>query len=49
MALAPLYGFEAFDTVESLVNMMRRKPINGKTILIKGSRSIRLEKTYEVL
>jgi len=49
MALAPLYGFEAFDNSDRLTEVLRKKHLSGKTILIKGSRSIMLEKTYEVL
>ncbi len=49
MALAPLYGFEAFDNSDHLAEMLAKKKLRGKTILIKGSRSIRLEKTYAVL
>jgi UDP-N-acetylmuramoyl-tripeptide--D-alanyl-D-alanine ligase len=49
MALAPLYGFDAYDTSANLVEIIRKKPLKGKTILIKGSRSIGMEKTYEVL
>jgi len=49
MALAPLYGFEAFDNSDHLANVLASKKLKGKTILIKGSRSIRLEKTYAVL
>ena len=49
MALAPLYGFEAYDTSAQLVELIRKRPLKGKTILIKGSRSIGMEKTYEVL
>ncbi|MBM3420986.1 MAG: UDP-N-acetylmuramoyl-tripeptide--D-alanyl-D-alanine ligase [Bacteroidetes bacterium] len=49
MALSPLYGFRAFDTVERLVEALSKTPLTGKTVLIKGSRGIRLEKCYEVL
>lgn len=49
MALAPLYGFEAYDNVDHLIDYLRKHPLNGKHILIKGSRGIKLEKCYDVL
>jgi UDP-N-acetylmuramoyl-tripeptide--D-alanyl-D-alanine ligase len=49
LALAPLYGFNAFDNTAQLVEELKKRPLSGKTILIKGSRGIRLENTYPVL
>lgn len=49
MALAPLYGFEAYDNSDQLVKVLSEKQMRGMTILIKGSRGMRLEKTYDVL
>lgn len=47
--LAPLYGYESFASVSELVEWLRRNQLRGKTILVKGSRGIQLEKCYEVL
>lgn len=49
LAIAPLYGFEGFDSVEHLIEFISINPPKGRTILIKGSRGIRLEKCYGVL
>jgi UDP-N-acetylmuramoyl-tripeptide--D-alanyl-D-alanine ligase len=41
--------FKAFDNVNKLMEFLKSEPLKGNTILIKGSRGIRLEKIYEVL
>ena len=42
-------GFKAFSNVNDLIEYLRDEPLQGKTILIKGSRGMKLEKIYEVL
>lgn len=41
--------FQNFLSVEEIIEFVRENPLNGKTILIKGSRGIRLEKLLAVL
>jgi UDP-N-acetylmuramoyl-tripeptide--D-alanyl-D-alanine ligase len=42
-------GFKAFNNVNDLIEYLRDEPLHGKTILIKGSRGMKLEKIYELL
>lgn len=42
-------GFKAFDNVDELIDFLKHEPVKGNTILIKGSRGIRLEKVYDLL
>jgi UDP-N-acetylmuramoyl-tripeptide--D-alanyl-D-alanine ligase len=42
-------GFRKFDNVDNLMKFLKDEPLKGKTILIKGSRGIRLEKIYGLL
>jgi UDP-N-acetylmuramoyl-tripeptide--D-alanyl-D-alanine ligase len=42
-------GFKAFSNVNDLIEYMRDETLKGKTILIKGSRGMKLEKIYELL
>jgi UDP-N-acetylmuramoyl-tripeptide--D-alanyl-D-alanine ligase len=42
-------GFNSFGDVNRLIEFIKGHPLTGKTILIKGSRGIRLEKIYELL
>lgn len=42
-------GFKAFENVEMLSEFLKNEPLTGGTVLIKGSRGIRLEKIYELL
>jgi UDP-N-acetylmuramoyl-tripeptide--D-alanyl-D-alanine ligase len=42
-------GFNAFTDVNKLIDFLKDHPLTGKTILIKGSRGIRLEKIYDLL
>ena len=42
-------GFKAFSNVDTLMEFLKSEPLKGNTILIKGSRGIRLEKVYELL
>ncbi|MBR4841932.1 MAG: UDP-N-acetylmuramoyl-tripeptide--D-alanyl-D-alanine ligase, partial [Bacteroidaceae bacterium] len=35
-------GFRLFPDVEAVKEALKSKPVNGKTILIKGSNSVRL-------
>lgn len=47
--LAPDYGYYGFNPVDELVEFLRVRPITGKTILVKGSNSIGLERLYPLL
>lgn len=47
--LAEKFGFKAFENVDKLIEFLKVESLIGKTILIKGSRGIRLEKIYEFL
>src|SRR5450759_339102 len=47
--LSSKFGFKAFDHVDKLIEFLKVESLSGKTILIKGSRGIRLEKIYEFL
>lgn len=42
-------GFKAFNNVDELIDFFKHEPVKGSTILIKGSRGIRLEKVYDLL
>lgn len=42
-------SFQSFSDVYKLIDHLKKEPINGKTILIKGSRGIGLEKIYDLL
>lgn len=42
-------GFPTFPTTESLLNELRDHPLHGYHILIKGSRSMKLEQTVPLL
>ena len=42
-------GFKAFSNVDGLTEFLASEPLKGNTILIKGSRGIRLEKVYALL
>ena len=42
-------GFKAFRNVDKLKEFLKDEPLKGNTILIKGSRGIRLEKIYDLL
>jgi UDP-N-acetylmuramoyl-tripeptide--D-alanyl-D-alanine ligase len=42
-------GFKAFTDVKKLLEYLRSKQVKGYHILIKGSRGIALEQTYELL
>ncbi len=43
------YGFKAFPDASALVSHIRANPLKGYSILVKGSRGIALEKTYDFL
>jgi UDP-N-acetylmuramoyl-tripeptide--D-alanyl-D-alanine ligase len=47
--ISPKSGFKTFDNVDKLTEFLKRDPVKGNTILIKGSRGIRLEKIYDLL
>lgn len=47
--LATKFGFKTFENVDKLIEFLKVETLSGKTILIKGSRGIRLEKIYEFL
>jgi UDP-N-acetylmuramoyl-tripeptide--D-alanyl-D-alanine ligase len=42
-------GFKTFSNVDELIEYLKKEPLKGNTILIKGSRGIRLEKVYDFL
>lgn len=42
-------GFKSFPDVNKLIEFLKKEPVKGKTILIKGSRGIGLEKIYDLL
>ena len=42
-------GFKTFKNVDRLIDFLRSEPVKGNTILVKGSRGIRLEKIYDLL
>jgi UDP-N-acetylmuramoyl-tripeptide--D-alanyl-D-alanine ligase len=42
-------GFKTFPDVNALMDFLKSQPVTGKTILIKGSRGIGLEKIYSML
>jgi len=43
------YGFKSFPDIYELIKFLTSEPVNGNTILIKGSREIGLEKVYNLL
>ena len=47
--VASASGFNVFSTVNDLFEYLRDEPLHSKTILIKGSRGMRLEKIYDLL
>lgn len=42
-------GFRSFPDVNNMTGYLKKNPVKGKTILIKGSRGIGLEKLYDLL
>jgi UDP-N-acetylmuramoyl-tripeptide--D-alanyl-D-alanine ligase len=42
-------GFKSFSNTDKLIEFLAAEPLVGNTILIKGSRGIRLEKIYDLL
>ena len=42
-------GFNSFENVNNLTEFLKKEPLRGNLILIKGSRGIRLEKIYDLL
>jgi UDP-N-acetylmuramoyl-tripeptide--D-alanyl-D-alanine ligase len=42
-------GFKSFPDVNKLIDFLKKEPLKGNTILIKGSRGIGLEKIYDLL
>jgi UDP-N-acetylmuramoyl-tripeptide--D-alanyl-D-alanine ligase len=47
--LSDSYGYKSFIDTGELRDYLKKKSLMGFTILIKGSRGIRLEKIYDVL
>ena len=47
--VASASGFNVFSIVNDLFEYLRDEPLHNKTILIKGSRGMRLEKIYDLL
>ena len=41
--------FKTFTNVDKLIEFLKVEPVKGNTILIKGSRGIKLERIYDVL
>jgi UDP-N-acetylmuramoyl-tripeptide--D-alanyl-D-alanine ligase len=42
-------GYKTFLTVDKLIEFLKDEPLKGNTILIKGSRGIKLERIYDLL
>ena len=42
-------GFKAFENADKLKEFLKKEPLKGNVILIKGSRGIRLERIYDLL
>jgi UDP-N-acetylmuramoyl-tripeptide--D-alanyl-D-alanine ligase len=42
-------GYKTFANVEKLIEFLKAEPVKGNTILIKGSRGIKLERIYDLL
>lgn len=42
-------GYKSFAKSDELLEFLKKEPLTGKTILIKGSRGIKLEKIYDLL
>lgn len=47
--IADKYGYKSFGNTEILKDHLKKDPLTGFTILIKGSRGIGLEKIYDLL
>jgi len=47
--VAPEGGIRCFDTSDDLASFLKEHPLSGCTVLVKGSRSIRMEKTIPAL
>ncbi|MBI5008789.1 MAG: hypothetical protein HZB98_03890 [Bacteroidia bacterium] len=47
--LSEKYGYKSFVDTEKLLEYLKKKPVKGFTVLIKGSRGIGLEKIYSLL
>ena len=47
--ISPKSGFKTFANVDKLMEFLKDEPIKGNTILIKGSRGIKLERIYDLL
>jgi UDP-N-acetylmuramoyl-tripeptide--D-alanyl-D-alanine ligase len=49
MKISDKSEFMAFPDVNELIQFLKGEPLKGKTILVKGSRGIGLEKVYSLL
>ena len=47
--ISPKSGFKTFANVDKLIEFFKGEPVKGNTILIKGSRGIKLERLYDQL
>ena len=47
--VSSISGFKSFSDVNRLIEFLINEPVEGNTILIKGSRGIGLEKVYDLL
>ena len=47
--ISPESGFKTFVNVDKLIEFLKNEPVTGNTILIKGSRGIKLERIYDLL
>lgn len=47
--LAEEYGFKAFAGTKELSDYLKKNPVRGRSVLIKGSRGMALEKIYDLL
>jgi UDP-N-acetylmuramoyl-tripeptide--D-alanyl-D-alanine ligase len=43
------FGYRSFPGVENLREFLKKNPVKGKNILVKGSRGIMLEKIYDLI
>lgn len=47
--ISPKSGFKTFFNVDKLIEFLKSESIRGNTILIKGSRGMKLERIYDLL
>ena len=47
--IAPEFGFKSFSDINKLSEYLKKEPVRGSSVLIKGSRGMTLEKIYDLL